>query len=242
MHASLSKNAGDIIASYTHLYNLMASTESGTLVQHATNREDWEYICLNPKYNGIEWRQRGNLYELVFKKNNDLADVQGIFKTSLRSQESSMSDLYSKHPTKPHHWKHEGRTDDMIVFRCGWNFSPTRHEASISSHNMVQYCILIGTGRDAPAAIIELRRECNTDLEGTRKAILAELGPKIDEANNLVDTTGQLRKDAIIFATREKPFPISGKGTVQRKATVALYQWEIEELYASLGQSGRVAV
>ncbi|KAJ4351706.1 uncharacterized protein N0V89_007049 [Didymosphaeria variabile] len=239
---SLSKSAGDIIAPYTHLYNLVASTESGTLVQHATNREDWQYVCFNPKYSGIEWRPRGGLYELVFKQNNDLADVQGIFKTSPRSQEISMSDLYSKHPTKPHHWKHEGRTDDMIVFRSGWNFNPTKHEVLISSHGMVQHCILIGTGRDTPVAIIELRQEYSSDPEGARKAILAELGPKIDEANRAADTTGQLSKDAIILAKREKPCVISGKGTVQRKATVALYQREIEELYASLEQSGRVTV
>ncbi|OAG09382.1 acetyl-CoA synthetase-like protein, partial [Paraphaeosphaeria sporulosa] len=109
---SLSPRAGEILSRYTHLYSLMVSTETGSIIQHATDREDWQYMCINPKYNGIEWRPRGSLYELVFKKSNDLADVQGIFKTSLRSQECSMGDLYSKHPTKPHHWKHEGRTDD----------------------------------------------------------------------------------------------------------------------------------
>lgn len=217
----------------------MASTESGPLIQHATDREDWQYVCINPKYSGIEWRPQERLFELIFKKSNDLADIQGIFKTSPRSQECSMSDLYSKHPTKAHHWKHEGRTDDMIVFRSGFKFNPTRYELTISSHPLVQHCILVGTGKDVLAAIIELRPEFSAD-PGARHAILTELAPTIDEANSLADATGQLRKHAIIFAQRGKPFLIAGKGTVQRKATIALYQGEIDDLYARMRSSGAV--
>jgi hypothetical protein len=215
----------------------MASTESGTLIQHATDREDWQYICINPKYSGIEWHPQGGLYELVFKRSNDLVDVQGIFKTCTRSQECSMSDLYSKHPTKPHHWKHEGRTDDMVVFRSGQNFNPRGHELTLGSHAWVQHCILVGTGKDMAAAIIELRPEFSAD-PGARQALLAELAPKIDEANSLTNTARSLRKDAVIFAKREKPFAIAAKGTVQRKATVALYQREIDELYTLIGSAG----
>ncbi|KAJ4305571.1 hypothetical protein N0V90_001102 [Kalmusia sp. IMI 367209] len=234
---AVSKPAGDVISQHVRLYSIMASTESGTLTQHVTDQEDWQYICFNTEYNGIEWRPRGDLYELVFRKNSDYADLQGIFKTSPRSQECSMSDLYSKHPTKSHHWKHEGRTDDIIIFRSGWNFNPTIHERLISAHGLVQHCILIGTGRDTPAAIIELRPEFSAEPEEVRQAILAELGSKVDEANRFTDTTGQLSKNAIIFAKNDKPFVIAGKGTVQRKATVARYQQEIEELYASLGKN-----
>ncbi|KAF1965986.1 acetyl-CoA synthetase-like protein [Bimuria novae-zelandiae CBS 107.79] len=239
---ALSKQAGDIISQHTHLYTIIASTESGTLVQHATDRSDWQSVCLNPTYNGIEWRPRGALYELVFKRTPELADLQGIFKTSPRLQECSMSDLYSKHPTKPHHWKHEGRIDDMIVFRNGWNFNPIRHETMIGEHALMQHCMLMGTGRDIPAAIIELRPDIDAEQEGIRKAVLAELAPKIEEANSFADSTGQLRKDAIIFAKREKPFAVGVKGTVQRKATAALYEREIEELYANLRDNNRVTV
>lgn len=129
----------------------------------------------------------------------------------------------------------------MIVFKSGWNFNPTKHETIICSHRLVRHCILVGTGRELPAAIIELRTEPSEDTDGLRQAILAELKPKIDEANSFADTSGQLREEAIIFAKQEKPFAIAGKGTVQRSATVALYNREIDELYASLGMGRGVS-
>lgn len=236
MHTGpLSKAAGDAISQHVRLYAIMASTETSVIVQHATDAEDWQYICLNPTYNGIDMRTRGDLHELVFVKDDQYSDFQGVFKSSSRSTEHSMSDLYSKHPSKAHHWKHEGRKDDVIVFRNGWNFNPRIHEDLITSHGAVRNCILIGTGKDMPAAIIELQKEYLVEGESTKERLLASLGPKIDEANSYADMTGQLRKDCVIIASKEKPFPISGKGSVQRKMTVALYSSEIEQLYAALG-------
>ena len=86
----------------------MASTETNTLIQHETDREDWDYICLNPVHNGIEMRPRGDNFELVFLRTPDQERYQGAFEVFPRLQEYSMSDLYSKHPTKAYHWKHEG--------------------------------------------------------------------------------------------------------------------------------------
>ena len=149
-----------------------------------------------------------------------------------------MSDLYSKHPTKPNHWKHEGRVDDMIVFRTGWNFNPVIHEHLITSHFAVQHCVLVGTRRDRPAAIIELRSEVYTEDPEEQKRAIDAIWPKIQEANSYADTTGQLEKEYIMFSKREKPFKISGKGTVQRKATVDLYESEIDELYLKVGGGG----
>lgn len=183
-------------------------------------------------------RSRGDLHELVFVQDPELATFQGVFKSSPHLKEYSMSDLFSKHPTKAHHWKHEGRVDDMIVFKSGWNFNPTIHEQLITSHPVVNNCVLIGTGRNIPAAIVELRSEFYTEEENKKQELLVALAPKIDEANSYADTTGQLRRDCIIFAKKEKPFAIAGKGTVQRKATVTMYETEIDQLYNSVGRQG----
>ena len=216
----------------------MASMECARIIQHKTDREDWQYICFNEECNGIEWRPKGDLYELVFIRKEEYADIQAVFKTFPRLQEYPTSDLYSKHPTKPHHWKYEGRTDDMIVLRNGWNFNPMQHEMLINSHRMVQHCMLVGTGKDVPAAIVELHPHLVAEPEATRLAMIAEIWPKVEEANSVADTTGQLGRDYIIFAKKEKPFAIGGKGTVQRKATLARYSQEIEELYTGLGKQG----
>jgi hypothetical protein len=233
---TVSKETGDIISQYVHLYAAMASTETSVFVQHLTDREDWDYVCLNTKYNGIEMRPSApGVYELVFVRSPAAESFQGIFKVFPMLQEYSMSDLYSKHPTKPHHWKHEGRKDDMIIFRNGWNFNPKIHEDMICMHQAVQHCVLVGTGKTKPAAIIELRAEYYTEDQEQEHRILEAIWPRIQQANSYADSTGQLDKQFIIFSKKEKPFAIAGKGTVQRKATVKLYEPEIEMLYTKMG-------
>jgi hypothetical protein len=217
---------------------MLASTETSSLVQHATDREDFEYVYLNPIHNGMEMQPRGALHELVFVKNFEQEQFQGVFMAYPQLHEYSMSDLFSKHPVKPHHWKHEGRADDMIVFRNGWNFNPSIHQQLILSHPAVQNCVLVGTGMDKPAAIIELVSNYYTEADDRqRKALLDDIWPKIDEANKLADTTGQLGKDYVIFAKKDKPFSIAGKGTVQRRATIQKYIQEIEELYRTRSEA-----
>ncbi|ORY14412.1 hypothetical protein BCR34DRAFT_646399 [Clohesyomyces aquaticus] len=235
----LSPEAGDLIIRHVPLYNIIASTETSSLVQHETDLEDWQYVCLDPIHNGIEMRPIGDdssLYELVFVRDAEHAVFQGAFKTQPRLTEYSMSDIYSKHPTKKNHWKHEGRKDDMIVFRSGWNFNPIIHEQFIGSHPAVQNCVLVGNGKDRPAAIIELKSDAYAEEEEGKGRLLDAIWPRIKEANRVADTAGQLRREYIIFGKKEKPFAIAGEGTVQRQATVKKYSPEIEELYTALGK------
>ena len=137
----------------------MANVEAFVMTQHATDPEDWQYLCLNPDKNGIEMKRQGEYYELVFVKNKQKADYQGIFKNFPHLEEYSTHDLFSKHPTKPHHWKREGRTDDTIVLKNGWSINPIFHEHLIASHDAVQHCVLAGTGMNVPVVIIELHEK-----------------------------------------------------------------------------------
>ncbi|KAF2015128.1 acetyl-CoA synthetase-like protein [Aaosphaeria arxii CBS 175.79] len=231
----LSKRAGDTITNYTHLYCSMASTETTTIIQHATDPNDWNYMMFNPDYNGIEMRPLGHLYELVFVRRPEIEEFQGIFKTFPKKKEYSMSDLYSKHPTKPHHWKYEGRKDGMIIFKNGWNFNPLIHEQLIMAHTAVENCVLVGTGRDKPAAIIKLSKEYYTEDREALEDLLDDIWENVEQANELADTAGQLEQEYVIWARNDKPFLIAGKGTVQRKATIELYEHEVDELYRIRG-------
>ncbi|KAF2034777.1 acetyl-CoA synthetase-like protein [Setomelanomma holmii] len=239
----LSQETGDIIARHCHLVNIIASTETSTLIQYITDPEDWQYLCIDSRHNGIEWRPVGgdtDLYEPIFVRDPKQELFQGIFKNFPSLKEYSMSDLYTKHPTKTHHWKHEGRKDDLIVFQSGWNFNPIIHEDHIRSHPSVQNCILVGTGRHKAAAIVELGPNAYTEEVEGQKRLLEGIWPKIEEANRFADTTGQLEKDLILFAKKERPFAMTGKGSIQRKATEKLYEPEINELFASIkDQYGR---
>ncbi|KAF2122675.1 hypothetical protein BDV96DRAFT_608614 [Lophiotrema nucula] len=230
----LAEQVGKTIARHVLLLNGIGSTETSYLVLHTTDKEDFSYICLNEAYSGIEMRPIGDLFELVFVRDQEHEIFQGAFVVYPRLKEYSMSDLYSKHPTKPHHWKLEGRKDDMIVLKNGWNVNPIVHEQLITNHPAVQNCVLVGRGQDKPAAIIELRSDYYTEEKERQKSVAEAIWPNIDKANSVAATPDQLDRHHIIFAKKEKPFAIASKGTVQRKATVRMYEQEIAELYASM--------
>ncbi|PVI01075.1 acetyl-CoA synthetase-like protein [Periconia macrospinosa] len=110
----LSQSAGDAISRVVPLYSVMTSTETAIFTQYATDPEDWQYVFFDLTINGIEMRpHKGNLYELVIKRNAAQADHQAIFKNFPHLDEFSMPDLYEKHPSKPGLWKFVGRKDDI---------------------------------------------------------------------------------------------------------------------------------
>ncbi|KAF1359699.1 hypothetical protein EJ07DRAFT_118554 [Lizonia empirigonia] len=168
------------------------------MVQHVTDNEDWSYVCINPVLNGIEMRQVADLFELVYVKNSTCADFQGVFKVFPNLQEHSMRDLYSRHPTKPHHWKHEGRKDNIVVFRNGSKFNPVLHEPMIAMHLKVQACVLVGTDRDKPAAIIELQPQYYTENTLAQQALKKEIWPQASKTNDVAGTYGQLEPSVSI--------------------------------------------
>lgn len=216
----------------------MASTETISMVQHVTDHEDWSYVCINPILNGIEMRPVADLYELVYVRNPDYAEFQGVFKVFPHLLEYSMHDLYSKHPTKPHHWRHEARRDDIIAFKNGYKFNPMLHERLIAMHPKVHACMLVGTGRDKPAAIIELHPQYYTEDIPTQKAMLKDIWPQAGKANDVADAFGQLEQRYVIFATKDKPFEIGLKGNVRRHETSRLYAKKIDDIYTSIAEGG----
>ena len=208
------------------------------MVQHVTDHEDWSYVCINPVLNGIEMRPIADLFELVYIRKPECAEFQGVFKVFPHLLEYSMHDLYSKHPTKPHHWRHEGRKDGIIVFKNGSNFNPMLHERTIAAHPKVHACLLVGTGKDKPAAIIELHPKYYTEDVLMQKALVREIWPQASKANDVADTFGQLEQRYVMFARKDKPLEMGLKGTVQRCATIRLYAQEIEDLYTSIAMGG----
>ncbi|KAF2845610.1 acetyl-CoA synthetase-like protein [Plenodomus tracheiphilus IPT5] len=233
----LRKDVGETISQHTTLTTLMGSTEASAIVQHATDREDWAYICINPKLNGIQMRPIADLFELVFVKEPRLSEYQGVFKTYPHLEEYSMQDLYSPHPSKPYHWKHEGRNDDIIVFQNGWKFNPMVHERLIETHPLVRHAIVVGTGRDRPAVIVELLPEHQTEDRSRLGGLLEDIWPHIAQANNVVETYSQLERRYLVFASRSKPLPVE-HGNIKRKAVVELYADEIDNLYTSVANAG----
>jgi hypothetical protein len=54
--------------------------------------------------------------------------------------------------------------------------------------------------------------------------------PIVEEANMIAPAFSRIFKEMILFASRDKPLPRAGKGTVMRKAALSLYEPEIESM------------
>ncbi|OKL56143.1 hypothetical protein UA08_08748 [Talaromyces atroroseus] len=230
----ISKSTGEILSwgcKNTVFHNSLGSSDGGAYVTYRTDPEDWEYICYCPYSNGIEWRDHGDgLYEMVVVKDLKLSLFQGPFKIHPKLQEWSTKDLYSKHPTKPYHWRHESRIDDLMVFANGSKFNPARLQSLVQEHPDVWSAVVTaGSTRVRASLIIELRdSEINY---GKREEILEEIWNIVLKVNETSPIQGQIWKSLILIAPPTKPFPRASKGTVQITATVELFKTELNDLY-----------
>lgn len=228
----LGQKAGDILAKFTTLLNFIGSTEASLFALIQTGREDWRYFKFHPN-NGLKFVETSDgLYEMFMIRNPKLQKWQGLFHTFPELNEISTKDLYEKNPTKPDLWAYRGRSDDIIVFSNGEKLNPITIEQTINEHPDVRSAIVVGQARFQPAVIIELADSVEV-TEEKKQDLITRIQPFIDAANKDSPSHAQIKDGFVIFAKPEKPFLRAGKGTVQRVATVKLYDSEVEELFSS---------
>jgi hypothetical protein len=212
----------------------MGATESCILPLWVSPAEDWQYFQYNPALKGLEFRPLGDgTYQQFLVRHPTTDPYHAAWKTFPHLQEYSMKDLYMKHPTKENLWFYVGRGDDLIVLSNGEKLNPTSMEMTLVGHNGVKGALVVGQARFAPAAMIELNDDISTRLRTAeeRAAMIDEIWPSVMKANQSAPSHAQISRDRIFFSKPEKPFVRAGKLTIQRKATVVLYEEEIEEFY-----------
>ncbi|RAL65944.1 hypothetical protein DID88_005605 [Monilinia fructigena] len=188
----------------------------------------WDYFDFSTAF-GVEMRHYSDeLYEIVIVRDPSIEAYQGVFYTFADLSEYKTRDLFSKHPTKENLWRHEGRSDDIIVYSSGEKFNPiSSMESHLGSHPEVKAAVVYGDKKFQSALLIE-----PVELEKSKEALLDELWPVIQSANANSPTHARIMsKDFVTFVTADKPLPRAGKGTVQRKMAMKLYEEELNSLY-----------
>ena len=209
------------------------ATETACLPRLAPAIKDWQYYYWHPSHSGIELRDhKDGLFELFLVRDPKLDLYQGIFSTFPDIQEYSMNDLYSKHPDpdKGFLYRWTSRADDVVVLSNGENLAPALMETSLKSSAAVKGAMVVGHGRFAPAALIDLGHSPPENVSD-RQAVLKELELGIIEANKEAPAHGQLDSQHILFADEERPLRYLGQGKIQRHQTFQLYEKDIEMLY-----------
>lgn len=235
--APLAPEVGDRITQLTHLQSVLGSSECGLLgsLKHQ-DRNDWGCIEWNPEH-GIEMRSFGDgLYELVVPRGENWR-AHSVFHVFPDKEEFHTGDLFVPHGAKKGLWMYHGRKDDVIVLNNGEKFNPTSMEAIIASHPLVARAMVIGQGRFQSAALVEPDRSA---WQGSPGALIDAIWPVVQRANDSALGHARLMRDRIGVTSREKPFRLTPKGTIQRRLILADYAGEIDGLYAENDQGKNI--
>lgn len=237
----LPHQVGSLVSTKTRILNVLGTTECGVLPVQLCDPDDWEYLTYSPIL-GHEFRPVSDgLYEhVIVRQAGDLELYQGVFSTFPELQEWPMKDLYSPHPTNKDAWLYRGRSDDIVVFSTGEKLNPLDMEATIGKHPSVKAALVGGHGQFQSSLLVEPADGKAPTTHEEKALFLDELWPSVEAANRESPSHARIHREMIILATDDKPFPRAGKGTVQRKMTMQLYNGELNDLYeASERHQGR---
>ncbi|KAL6899927.1 male sterility domain-containing protein [Trichoderma evansii] len=227
----LSKSAGDRLSSVTILHNFIGFTENSAPPRYVMEPEDWNYFEFHPASGYFPEHLHDNLYKMSFKRLPEYEFVQTVFRLFPELDKYSSGDILSPHPTKPNLWTYGGRTDDLIVLSTGEKFNPIPAELMLKGCSVVKDTLIVGDGRSQAALLVECDAEATARM--SNEDVLNELWPFVQRVNLTLPTQGRLLKTNIVFASTEKEFSRSPKGSVQRRATVASFEAELNNLYSN---------
>ncbi|OJD34983.1 ochratoxin a non-ribosomal peptide synthetase [Diplodia corticola] len=238
--APLAKEAGDRITQVTRLTSMIGSTEA-CFLQSLVNRDrgDWQYFEWSA-HSGVAMEEAGEgegLYECVVKPAVEPRYL-GVFYTFPDLAEWRTKDLFEAHPTKPGLWRYKGRRDDVLVLSNGEKFNPVSFEKTVENHGLVRGALVVGQSRFQPALLVEPDWErVDAAAKQDLARLLDEVWPAVELANRDAPAHAQVWKNKMAFTKRDKPFLRAAKGSIQRRATVAAYDAEIDALYVNEGQA-----
>ncbi|KIK57239.1 hypothetical protein GYMLUDRAFT_247199 [Collybiopsis luxurians FD-317 M1] len=212
-------------------------TEFGLLTAVRKDTKTWMYLKFSDLAK-IRWSPQGDgTFEAQILETKsrhpavqNLPDVRGYV----------TSDIFEPHPTIPDLWKIVGRLDDVIIHSSGEKTVPAPIEEIITTSPFVHGAVMFGRQRDQPGILIELAPS-HEPRENADEAEIVKLRnliwPVVEEANKIAPAFSRIYKEMTIFSSSEKPLPRVGKGTVARKAAIALYASEIDKLYETVAST-----
>ena len=259
LSGGLSQATGDAVCKRVNLLNCWGSSEIGALVYINIPSSEWQYLGLDPYYNGLEFRpveagddagppadstngQNGtkphanrlglgdDVYEIVVVRTPEAEPYQRVWHSFPDEKEWPTNDLCSKHPTLPNVWKIIGRQDDLICYGNGLKTHPAAFETEVLKSPLIAGALLSGTERLQPVLLVEL-------APGTADSadVRSKVWQCVQKVNAMSQSHTQVAETHILFTQSDKPFLKAEKGTVQRGRTLNEYDAAIDEVYEKSG-------
>jgi len=224
--APLDTATGDTLETMTKVRSGIGSTEVGLHPQLCPrDPPHWSYLNFATSYEGFELRPfivEDQIYEMVVVKHADA--LRPCFLSNPETQVYSTHELWQQHPTEKDWYKMIGRTDDFVKLSSMTKFNAAEIERWICEDEHVETCLVGGDEKNSPFAIVQ-PKEVQDGEEGFNR-----IWRTMERVNERMYTEARIRREFIIIA-REKKIVRTAKDTVGRKATLNLFEDEIEHLY-----------
>jgi thioester reductase-like protein len=230
---------GDRVAARILLRSQWGASEVGIphqLMPPELGPADWRYIRFHPCVGAVFEEISEGTYELVIRRDEALTSTQPTW--TIRGLDSieieyRTHDLFERHPTVSDAWRWRARADDIIVFLNGEKTNPVSMEQHVVASNpQLGGAIVIGAQRFQAALLVEPKGSADPLTTAEQAALIERVWPSVEEANRAAPAHARVEKSLILVTAPDRPLIRAGKGTIQRVASVAQYEEEIEKLYA----------
>lgn len=221
------------------------------------NPADWNLVQFSELhgYFLVEFDQREGLWELCVRRQQPQAEKGGKGKEECRHpflmdeklEIYHTRDLFRAVRRKKEggevggeeiFWQSAGRVDDFIKLSTLTKFHSGQIESILQTWcEEVHTCLVGGEGKIRPWVIVELRKTKKENEKENENVTTASPPPPesfwlaVDKANEILYSEAKIQKEFVVFTDEERPIQRTGKGSVDRKKTVGLYEREIEALY-----------
>ncbi|KAF8838098.1 putative aminoadipate reductase [Paxillus ammoniavirescens] len=239
----LAKKTGDaLVAAGVKLSNLYGTMETAIIaLSNPTEPKLWEWVRFSP--NSRTWwdPQSDGTYECqVLSCSTHQVSVENLPDAKCYAT----SDTFVEHPTIEGLYKIIGRLDDVLILSSGEKAVPAPMETVIGINPSVSGVCMFGRGRSQAGVLVEPRSEYAIDVTDDKQVaeFRNKIWPEVREANEEAPTFSRIFKEMILVTSKDKPMPRAGNGTVMKKATVKLYESDIEALYESVEVSAKAGI
>ncbi|KAF7347157.1 Acetyl-CoA synthetase-like protein [Mycena venus] len=163
----------------------------------------------------------------------NLPDVKGY----------STKDLFVRHPTKLNLYKIVGRLDDVLIMANGEKTVPGPMEDIMMASPHIVGAVMFGRERNQVGVLIEPNLQHKIDPKDEQQIVRFRnlIWPIVEEANENAPAFARIYKEMILVTEPGRPMVRAPKGTVIKKATIASYTQDIDELYDTIEASTNAA-
>lgn len=137
-----------------------------------------------------------------------------------------------------------GRSDDQVPLSNGEKVNPAPILHALLAHPDVSHVIVFGKSRLRPGVLLELHSSSSLlppstqltagDWDAASLARAREvLWPLVEQANKDGPSHAHISREMVLFAQADRPFLLTGKGSVRTVPSLDLYAKEINEAYAT---------